>query len=108
MSRPDASVDIGPFHFSYCDYDAGNDVAYLSVEAPRAAIAWESPEGHLVRLDPDTDELVGVTFLGAKRCLEAGGLRITFPDFLFSSGVSPNGPPKPTEVPRRALACVCM
>jgi hypothetical protein len=108
MSLPDATVDIGPFHFSYCDYDAGNDVAYLSVEAPRAAIAWESPEGHLVRLDPDTDELVGVTFLGAKRCLEAGGLRITFPDFLLTPDPSRSGPRKPTEVPRRSLASVCV
>ena len=33
MSRPDTAIDIGPFRFTHCSYDAGNDVAYLSIEA---------------------------------------------------------------------------
>jgi len=45
-----------------CEYDADEDVMYAWVgERPRAAITYETSEGHLVRLDPETKEFVGVT-----------------------------------------------
>jgi hypothetical protein len=104
MSRPDTAIDIGPFHFTHCSYDAGNDVAYLSIGAPRAGIAWESPEGHLIRVDPDPDELVGVTFLHARPCIEAGELLITFPDSVLPADRSPKESRKATRVPPCVLA----
>jgi Protein of unknown function (DUF2283) len=43
-------------------YDKEADVLYLwRGEAPREAVALETPGGHLLRLDTETYELVGVT-----------------------------------------------
>ncbi len=61
MSKLATSIVVGPFCFTDCSYDAEADIAYLSIGDPRPAVSWESPEGHLVRLDPRTDELVGLT-----------------------------------------------
>jgi hypothetical protein len=45
-----------------CDYDREEDILYAWVgEGPRAAITYETDDGHLIRLDPDTHEFVGVT-----------------------------------------------
>lgn len=45
-----------------CEYDADEDILYAWVgHAPREAITYETDQGHLVRLDPDTKEFVGVT-----------------------------------------------
>lgn len=45
-----------------CEYDAADDTLYAWVgEKPTAAITYETDEGHLVRLDPETKELVGIT-----------------------------------------------
>ena len=108
MPQLNATIDIGPFHFTHCSYDAESDVAYLSIGGPREAIVWESPEGHLLRLDPDTDELVGITFLHLSDRIEAGGLSITFPEYVIpNSGKVPPSSRKPTRVPRRVLALWC-
>ncbi len=45
------------------EYDDASDVLYLSIGAPRLALTEEGPEGLLIRKDPTTDELVGVTVL---------------------------------------------
>ncbi len=45
-----------------CEYDAEDDTLYAWVgEKPTAAITYETDEGHLVRLDPETKAFVGVT-----------------------------------------------
>lgn len=45
-----------------CEYDADDDTLYAWIgEQPTKAITYETDEGHLVRLDPDTNELVGIT-----------------------------------------------
>jgi uncharacterized protein YuzE len=45
-----------------CEYDAEADTLYAwTGDKPRAAITYETDEGHLIRLDPDTKEFVGVT-----------------------------------------------
>jgi hypothetical protein len=108
MPQQDVSIEIGPFHFSHCSYDAENDVAYLSVEGPREAIVWESPEGHLVRLDPDTDELVGITILLLRERLVAGDLSFTFPEWVMPDASNMRqGWHSQVRVPRRALAPCC-
>jgi len=108
MPQQDATIDIGPFRFTHCSYDAESDVAYLSIGAPREAIVWESPEGHLLRLDPDTDELVGITFLHLSDRIAAGGLRITFPEYVIPpSGNELVRSRRPWSVPPGVLALLC-
>ena len=48
------------------DYDDGADVLYISFGKPRAAISKEVSVGDFVRIDPFTDEIVGVTILDSK------------------------------------------
>jgi hypothetical protein len=44
------------------EYDAEEDTLYAWVgDGPQPAITYETDEGHLVRLDPDTKAFVGVT-----------------------------------------------
>lgn len=44
------------------EYDADEDTLFAWVgDQPRPAITYETEDGHLVRLDPDTKEFVGVT-----------------------------------------------
>jgi hypothetical protein len=44
------------------EYDQDDDTLYAWVgESPGEAITYETDEGHLVRLDPETREFVGVT-----------------------------------------------
>jgi uncharacterized protein YuzE len=107
MPQQVATIEIGPFRFSHWSYDAENDVAYLSIDAPREAVVWESPEGHLVRLDMETEELVGVTFLFARKCLDAGGLFVTFPESVLPHDQQPNGSPRAERVPRSILTAQC-
>lgn len=44
------------------EYDAGEDTLYAWVGSePRPAVTYETDDGHLIRLDPETKEFVGVT-----------------------------------------------
>jgi uncharacterized protein YuzE len=49
------------------DYDEASDVLYLSLGEPRQALTYEGAEGLLLRKDPQTGELVGVTVLSYDR-----------------------------------------
>jgi hypothetical protein len=105
MPQQDATIEIGPFRFKHWSYDAENDVAYLSVDAPREAIVWESPEGHLIRLDPDTDELVGITFLFLRERIARGDVTVTFPDHVMPGAPQVAGDSQSAlRVSRRTLA----
>ena len=44
-------------------YDAEGDVLYLSIGEPRPAISQEVGDDVLLRIDPDTGEIVGLTVL---------------------------------------------
>lgn len=104
MPRLQTAIDIGPSRFAHRSYDAVSDVAYLSVGEPKEAITWESPEGHRVRLDPDTEELVGVTILYAGERSEAGGPTITFPESVSApSSRSEESVRMPVRVSREVL-----
>lgn len=48
------------------NYDGEADVLYISFGAPRPAICIEPEEGLVLRLDPETDQLIGVTIIGAR------------------------------------------
>jgi uncharacterized protein YuzE len=54
------AIKVGSLSVSY---DDSSDVLYLSVGEPRAAVTQEDDEGVLIRKDPVTEELVGVTIL---------------------------------------------
>ncbi len=44
-------------------YDREADVLYLSVGEPRAAVSREVGDDILLRLDPETGEVIGLTIL---------------------------------------------
>jgi len=48
-------------------YDKANDVLYISLGNPRPGLTSEVNEGDLVRIDPDTNEVIGVTILDFKK-----------------------------------------
>jgi len=58
------AITVGNLSISY---DDSSDVLYLSVGEPRAAITQEDDEGVLIRKDPATEEVVGVTILAYGR-----------------------------------------
>lgn len=44
-------------------YDRDNDILYLSIGKPRSAISQEVGDDVLVRVDPATGEVVGLTVM---------------------------------------------
>lgn len=77
---------IGPVAFDYADYDPDNDVLYLHIDEPKEAEGEETPEGHVLRFEPGTQRIVGLTVLGAQAILDRDGeLRITIPESVKAS-----------------------
>lgn len=74
-------VHIGPLVFDQADYDRDGDVLYLHVGAPREAEGEETPEGHVLRFEPGTSRIVGLTVINARRILDRDGrLVVTVPE----------------------------
>ncbi len=48
------------------NYDSSTDVLYISFGIPRPGIATEVNNGDFVRVDPYTDEILGITLLDFK------------------------------------------
>jgi uncharacterized protein YuzE len=48
------------------DYDEEADILYLWTEGPRPSVTFEDDHGHLVQLDPETREFVGVMIVDFK------------------------------------------
>jgi uncharacterized protein YuzE len=44
-------------------YDARGDVLYFSVGEPREAISYEADDGVIIRTDPETDDVIGITVI---------------------------------------------
>ena len=58
------------------DYDSAHDVLYLYFEKVQEAVSREIADGVFVRLDPNTDQVVGVTILDLqKKSLEDRGIK---------------------------------
>ena len=80
------NITIGPLTVDHADYDADGDVLYLHVGdrseiGQQAGDGEETPEGHVVRYEPDTHRVVGLTVLGARHILERDGhLAVTVPE----------------------------
>jgi uncharacterized protein YuzE len=74
------NITIGPMSFERADYDAENDVLYLHVGEPQDGEGEETPEGHVVRYEPGTSRIVGLTMMGPRHILERDGhLAVTIP-----------------------------
>lgn len=79
-------VHIGPLVFDHVDYDAEGDVLYLHAGAPQEAEGEETPEGHVLRYQPGTSRIVGLTVINARWLLERDGrLIITVPETVEAS-----------------------
>jgi uncharacterized protein YuzE len=50
-------------HLMQMTYDREADVLYVSLGAPRRAVSREIGDDILLRVDPDTNEVVGLTVL---------------------------------------------
>lgn len=65
--------------FLTADYDDEADILYLWVEDPCPAVTYETSQGHLVQLDPDTREFVGVTIIDYKARWEGSEITVEVP-----------------------------
>lgn len=65
--------------FRTVDYDEDADILSLWVDEPRPAVTYETEHGHLVQLDPDTREFIGVLILDFKSRWEDRDIAIEVP-----------------------------
>ncbi len=80
-----AEVQLGATKLTL-HFDPNNDVLYCSLGDPKEAIGMEAGDGIIVRLDPETDELVGFTVLDvARHFLGKAATTISIP--LHSSSI---------------------
>jgi uncharacterized protein YuzE len=80
------NIHIGPLVFDHAEYDAEGDVLYLHVGKPVDAEGEEAPEGHVVRFEPGTQRVVGLTVINARSVLDRDGrLVITVPETVEAS-----------------------
>lgn len=76
------TLKIGDWWFNSADYDAENDVLYLSIDEPRPGHGEETPEGHILRFDEE-GVFCGVTLLDVKASLDKGAIDVTLPRKFF-------------------------
>lgn len=75
------NIGIGPLEFDHADYDADGDVLYLHIGEPEPGEGEETPEGHVVRFAPGTQQIVGLTVINAREVLHRDGrLNVTVPE----------------------------
>jgi uncharacterized protein YuzE len=80
------NIRIGPLVFDHADYDLEGDVLYLHVGEPSQAEGEETPEGHVLRFEPGSQRIVGLTIINARRLLDREGrLTITVPETVEAS-----------------------
>jgi uncharacterized protein YuzE len=107
-----------------CVYDHEADVLYLAIEKPIPAICEQPIEGVLVRIDPETKQVVGLTILDYGVCDEARWSEIFEIDLpaelheyvvgLFDAGPygkkeeKPKPPGCPCDYPNFGVAGACM
>jgi uncharacterized protein YuzE len=80
------NIRIGPLTFDHADYDADSDVLYLHVGHPRPGEGEETPEGHVLRFAPGSQEIIGLTVINARQVLDRDGrLVVTVPETVEAS-----------------------
>ena len=75
-------IKVGDWFFDSAEYDAENDVLYLSIGEPRPGYGEETPEGHIVRFDEE-GEFCGVTLIDVRAQLDRGAISVTMPRRWF-------------------------
>jgi uncharacterized protein YuzE len=79
-------IRIGRLVFDHADYDPDGDVLYLHVGEPAEGEGEETPEGHVVRFEPGTQRVVGLTVINARSVLDRDGrLIVTVPETVEAS-----------------------
>jgi hypothetical protein len=74
-------IKIGPLVFDNAEYDSAGDVLYLHVGLPQEAEGEETPEGHVLRFEPGTQRIIGLTVINARWLLDRDGrLTVTIPE----------------------------
>jgi uncharacterized protein YuzE len=74
-------IKIGPLVFDKAEYDSEGDVLYLHVGLPQEAEGEETPEGHVLRFEPGTQRIIGLTVINARWLLDRDGrLTVTIPE----------------------------
>jgi hypothetical protein len=63
------------------DYDEDEDILYLWVDDRRSAVSYETEQGHLVQLDADTREFIGVTVIDFRTRWEGKEIAFDVPQF---------------------------
>jgi hypothetical protein len=61
------------------DYDDDGDILYLWVKGPCPAVTYETRDGHLVQLDPESREFAGVAIVDYKARWEGREIRVEVP-----------------------------
>ena len=80
------NIRIGPLTFDHADYDADADVLYLHIGEPQSGEGEETPEGHVLRFAPGTQEIIGLTVINARQVLDRDGrLVVTVPETVEAS-----------------------
>jgi uncharacterized protein YuzE len=80
------NVTIVPLVFDHAHYDPEGDVLYLHVGAPQDAEGEEIPEGHVLRFEPGTQRIVGLTVINARWVLDRDGhLTVTIRETVQAS-----------------------
>ena len=80
------NIRIGPLTFDHADYDAEGDVLYLHAGDPQPGEGEETPEGHVLRFAPGTQQIVGLTVISARQVLNRDGrLIVTIPETVEAS-----------------------
>lgn len=70
-------------------YDAENDILYCFLGEPREAYSVEVQDGIFARLDPETDQSIGMTVIDfSKRFANHPGDMLTFPPQLAKGTVA--------------------
>lgn len=81
------NIQIGPLVFDHADYDAESDVLYLSIGGPVEAEGEQTPEGHVLRFEPGTQRVVGLTLINPRWLLDRDGhLPVTIPETVEANG----------------------
>ena len=66
-----ATIKVPTKAESVINYDAEADVLYISFGNPRKAEGIDVGDGTILRIDPDTGEVIGITLLDFKRRAES-------------------------------------
>jgi uncharacterized protein YuzE len=80
------NITIGSVSFDRADYDADNDVLYLSIGEPNGGECEETPEMHVVCYAPGTYDIRALTIFNARGRIENDGhLTVTLTETSRSS-----------------------